>query len=73
MKTESEGLPIAPISIRNESSGLPDTADMPDVDVPGVMVAFPNGVWAHFGRGSERVLMGVLSDTVSLSVSEAEH
>ena len=35
MKTESEGLPIAPICIRNKSSGMPDIADVPDVDIPG--------------------------------------
>ena len=65
MKTESEVLPIAPISIRSDSSGIPDTADMPDVDVPGVLVAFPNGVRAYFGRGSERVLMEVLSRSIA--------
>ena len=31
------------------------------VGVPGVTLAFPNGLKAHFGRGSEMVLMEVLN------------
>ena len=64
MKPESGTMPMASISIRSESSGIPGTADMPDVDIPGVMVAFPNGVRAHFGRGSGSVLMDVLTQSM---------
>ena len=61
---ESEALPIAPISIRSESRELPDSGTVTGVGVPGVMVAFPNGVRAHFGEGSEGVLMEVLTKSM---------
>lgn len=38
---------------------------MAGVELPGVTLAFPNGVKAHFGRGSEAVLMEVLSQSMS--------
>ena len=63
-KVESEALPIAPISIRSESRELPDSGTVTGVGVPGVMVAFPNGVRAHFGQGSDGVLMEVLTKSM---------
>lgn len=54
-------MPIAPISIRKSSGATPEAESMPGVELPGVALAFPNGVRAHFGRGSEAVLMEVLS------------
>ena len=64
-KAESDSLPIAPISIRQQD-GRTDTGDMmPGVELPGVTLAFPNGVKAHFGRGSEGVLMEVLTQSMS--------
>ena len=63
-KAESEALPIAPISIRSESSEIPGSGPIAGVGVPGVMVAFPNGVRAHFGQGSEGVLMEVLTKSM---------
>lgn len=62
-KAEAEPMPIAPISIRAQShtSSAPAMAGM---DLPGVTLAFPNGVKAHFGRGSEQVLMEVLSQSM---------
>ncbi len=62
-KAEAESLPMAPISIRNNSA--PAVSAMTEVELPGVTLAFPNGVRAHFGRGSERVLMEVLSQSMS--------
>ena len=35
------------------------------VGLPGVTIAFPNGVRAHFGSGSEGVLMDVLTKSMS--------
>ena len=62
MKREAETLPIAPISIRSNPQEIPESKIT--VGVPGVMVAFHNGVRAHFGRGSEYVLMEVLSKSM---------
>lgn len=64
MKDEAGPLPMAPISIRSNESE-PAVASMTGVELPGVTLAFPNGVRAHFGRGSERVLMEVLSQSLS--------
>lgn len=65
LKAEAEALPIAPISIRHQEHKT-DTGDvMAGVELPGVTLAFPNGVKAHFGRGSEAVLMEVLSQSMS--------
>ena len=47
MKAESETLPIAPISIRSESHSTSVSGTVTGVGVPGVMVAFPNGVRVH--------------------------
>ena len=68
MKAETETQPMAPISIVREPHGASGTVMMPDVEVPGVMLAFPNGVKAHFGRGSEGILMEVLSQSMSRHV-----
>lgn len=65
IKAEVEPMPIAPISIRQQDRRT-DTGDMmPGVELPGVTLAFPNGVKAHFGRGSERMLMEVLTQSMS--------
>lgn len=66
VELESQTLPIAPISIKNAESAT-------DISTPvisagathGVMLAFPNGVRAHFGAGSERVLMEVLNRSMA--------
>lgn len=63
-KAEAEPMPIAPISIRAESHMSSASVSMAGVDLPGVTLAFPNGVKAHFGRGSEQVLMEVLSKSM---------
>lgn len=63
-KVKDEGLmlPIAPIELRtNEAQTQSRSVSMSDVEIPGVTLSFPNGVRAHFGRGSECVLMDVLS------------
>ncbi len=60
IKEESAALPIAPIEIRHTAQGFPQETTLSEVDVAGVTMAFTNGVRAHFGSGSERVLMDVL-------------
>lgn len=64
VKSESGSFPIAPISIRTESRVAAEPVTMAGVDLPGVTLAFPNGVKAHFGRGSEHVLMEVLTKSM---------
>ena len=56
-------MPIAPISIRKSSGTMP--VSITGVELPGVTLAFPNGVRAHFGKGSETVLMAVLTQSMS--------
>lgn len=65
LKTEAEPLPIAPISIRHHEHLTDKGNEMSGVELPGVTLAFPNGVKAHFGRGSEAVLMEVLSQSMT--------
>lgn len=64
IRTGSEPMPIAPISLRDKSHETTQGMSMPEVTLPGVTVAFPNGVKAHFGQGSERVLMELLSQSM---------
>ena len=64
-KSESTTLPMAPISIRRESRQMADDPSLSGLGIPGVTLAFPNGVRAHFGRGSESVLMEVLTQSMS--------
>lgn len=63
-RTESEPLPVAPISIREPESCHAGEARLADITLPGVTLAFPNGVRAHFGSGSESVLMDVLTKSM---------
>ena len=56
---------MAPISIRSESRPVADDPSLSGVGVSGVILAFPNGVRAHFGHGSESVLMEVLTQSMS--------
>lgn len=65
LKAEAEPMPIAPISIRKTAESMPEGVSMSGVELPGVTLAFPNGVKAHFGRGSEGVLMEVLSQSMT--------
>lgn len=65
VRTESETLPVAPISIHESKRETVSDVRLNDVGLPGVTVAFPNGVRAHFGSGSERVLIEVLSKSMS--------
>lgn len=62
--SSEENLPIAPISIK-EVEVAERYSTLEDVDATGVVLAFPNGVQAHFGRGSEQVLMEVLNKSLS--------
>lgn len=60
-------MPIAPISmhIRKSSGTMPEAVSITGVELPGVTLAFTNGVRAHFGKGSETVLMAVLTQSMS--------
>ena len=40
------------------------------LNATGVVLAFPNGLRAHFGRGSEHVLMELLNKSLSHILSE---
>lgn len=55
---------IAPIVVKT-SPACDATASMDSVGLPGVTLAMPNGVRAHFGRGSEGVLMEVLRQSMT--------
>ena len=59
-RAEQEPHPIAPITIREPQRSIAENT-LAGVGLPGVTVAFPNGLKAHFGQGSERVLMEVLN------------
>lgn len=67
LKAEAEAvpMPIAPISIHKPAVTLAESVSMAGVEMPGVTLAFPNGVRAHFGRGSEAVLMELLTQSLS--------
>ena len=51
---------MAPITIR-EPQGVNAENTLGGVGLPGVTLAFPNGLKAHFGQGSERVLTELLN------------
>ena len=66
LRDEAVTLPIAPIELREHRESYASTnVSMSDVELPGVTLAFPNGVRAHFGRGSEGMLMEVLTKSMS--------
>lgn len=65
LKADAAPMPIAPISIHKPTMALAESESMAGVELPGVTLAFPNGVRAHFGRGSEAVLMEVLTQSMS--------
>lgn len=55
-------LPIAPIALHEpRDSNAPQDVGVMGVELAGVTLVFPNGVRAHFGRGSEGMLMEVLT------------
>ena len=51
---------LAPISFRQASMGSSLEEQVPH----GVAVLFPNGLRAHFGNGSEEILMEVLTKSL---------
>ena len=59
---------LAPISIMNppaaQSPTLPPASVMPD----GATLLFPNGLRAHFGSGTEQILIDVLNKSLSSHV-----
>lgn len=60
---ESRPMPMAPITIRQ--SAVPAGVQFAGTGIPGVTLAFPNGLRAHFGEGSEEVLMEVFNQSLS--------
>ncbi len=63
-KAEAEPMPIAPITLHHDQHPTQEAPRMEMAGVPGVTLAFPNGVRAHFGSGSERMLMDVLTKSM---------
>ena len=55
--TETEPLPMAPISIKEPQSSFTTSDTFEKVSPSGVTLAFPNGLRAHFGKGSENILL----------------
>ena len=51
---------LVPVEIHNEGNGDSAGIGIRQGENGGVSLAFPNGLRAHFGRGSEKVLMEVL-------------
>ena len=51
---------LVPVEIHNDTDSHFLSIDTSGNEPVGVSVAFPNGLKAHFGRGSEGVLMEVL-------------
>lgn len=64
LQEEARQLPIAPIELRSREDGGQYRGSMSGVEIPGVTLSFPNGVRAHFGRGSECLLMNVLTKSM---------
>ena len=67
LEVENASMPIAPITIR-QSGPVGSQPRFGQVDIPGVTLAFPNGLRAHFGRGSERVLMELFNQSLAAHV-----
>lgn len=51
---------LAPISFRHPTAELPLVEQVPR----GVALLFPNGLRAHFGSGSEKLLMELLTQSL---------
>ena len=51
---------LVPIEIHNNTGGHSVSHEGIWGEIGGVILAFPNGLRAHFGRGSEQVLMEVI-------------
>ena len=60
LAADRQEYPIAPITIKDDRS-TGSEAMLSGRGMPGVTLAFPNGLKAHFGQGSETVLMEVLN------------
>lgn len=64
--SDSDALPMAPIRITEPINESAVTTEREiSTDLPGVTLAFPNGLRTHFGRGGEKVLMEVLTQSLS--------
>ena len=61
---ENEGLPMAPISIKESESSITPSDTLENVSPSGVTLPFPNGLRAHFGKGSEKALFELFSKSL---------
>lgn len=64
IRSEATTYPVAPITLTQHTEMRTVEPHMQSVELPGVTLVLPNGVKAHFGRGSEKVLMEVLSQSM---------
>lgn len=62
--SKDDKLPIALISIK-ESNVAESYSTLNDIDSTSVVLAFPNGLRAHFSRGSEHILMELLTKSLT--------
>lgn len=60
--------PLAPISVKESAPECESGGIYPDTGPCGVVLSFPNGVRAYFGRGGERLLKEVLDQSLSRHV-----
>lgn len=63
-ENSAEAMPMAPITLQLSHEEDPSPHVKGGTGLPGVTLAFPNGVRAHFGSGSEGVLMEVLTKSM---------
>ena len=60
---------LVPVEIHNDTESHCVSFETMPGEIGGVSLAFPNGLRAHFGRGSEKVLMEVLRKSLGESCS----
>ncbi len=65
--TEKTPLPLAPITFTASSAKSPLSSPPGEVSF-GVTLLFPNGLKAHFGAGTEELLMDLLKQSLSAHV-----
>ena len=60
---------LVPIEIHTNPESHSVNLELIRGEIGGVSLAFPNGLKAHFGRGSEKVLMEVLRKSLGETCS----
>lgn len=64
ISSEEGLLPMGPIAIKESIPPVGFNTPFGEVESSGVILVFPNGLRAHFGRGSEPVLMELLDKSL---------